>query len=113
MMRERPVVSLPSRHSNPFATCWTRPGALAFQFAADESAEQVIARFVAAAERGQIVGPHGSGKSTLLETLRPLFTAAGWNVAVVTLRDGERRLPSGFLNRALAAPLPLVIVDGY
>jgi ABC-type branched-subunit amino acid transport system ATPase component len=104
---------LPSRHSNPFATCWTRPGALAFQFATGEGAEQLIAQFKAAGGRGAILGPHGSGKSTLLATLQPLFAAAGWNVAMVTLRDRERRLPRGFLRAALCAKRPLVIVDGY
>ena len=24
--------SVPSRHDNPFATCWTRPGAIPFRF---------------------------------------------------------------------------------
>ncbi|MGE3240929.1 MAG: hypothetical protein AB7G28_22985 [Pirellulales bacterium] len=107
------ISSLPSRYSNPFATCWTRPGALPFQFAAGESAEQLVARFAAVGGRGEIVGPHGSGKSTLLEALKPQLAAAGWSVAAVTLRDGERRLPRGFLRQALAAPRPLVIVDGY
>jgi hypothetical protein len=104
---------LPSRHSNPFATCWTRPGAIAFQFADGESAEQLVARFEASGWRGAIVGPHGSGKSTLLATLQPHFAAAGWNVAMVTLRDRERRLPRGFLRASLRAERPLVIVDGY
>jgi hypothetical protein len=112
-MRECAEKNLPSRHSNPFATCWTRPGALRFQFGTGESAEELIERFVAAGERGQIVGPHGSGKSTLLETMQPLFAATGWNLAVVAVREGERRLPSGYLNRALSVPRPLLIVDGY
>lgn len=108
------AISLPpSRQSNPFATCWTRPGAIPFCFAAGESAEQIVARFAATGGRGEIVGPHGSGKSTLLEALKPQLAAAGWNVAEVTLRDGARRLPRGFLRRALAEPRPLVIVDGY
>lgn len=111
--------SPPSRYKNPFATCWTRPGAIAFQFDGGESAESLLTRFEQGRCRGEIVGPHGSGKSTLLETLRPHWIAAGWNVATITLRAGERRLPMEFLRRSLAAafPLesgrPLVIVDGY
>ena len=62
-------VCRPSRHTNPFATCWTRPGAIAFHFPPGESAEQLVARLAADNWRGEIVGPHGSGKSTLLETL--------------------------------------------
>ena len=38
---------IPSRHSNPFATCWTRPGALAFRFANGESAAALVERLVA------------------------------------------------------------------
>lgn len=105
--------SLPSRHSNPFATCWTRPGALQFQFADGESAGQLVARFETAGGRGAIVGPHGSGKSTLLVALLPHLAAAGWCVATVTLRDREGRLPRGFLRAALRAERSLVIVDGY
>jgi len=112
-MREQVHVSLPSRHSNPFATCWTRPGALAFQFAAGENAEQLVARLEAAGGHGAIIGPHGSGKSTLVATLKPYLAAAGWHVAAVSLRDSERRLPRGFVQRACSQPRPLVIIDGY
>lgn len=104
---------MPSRHSNPFATCWTRPGALEFQFMAGECAERVVARFEAAGGRGEIVGPHGSGKSTLLAALKPYFSAAGWSVAAATLHDKERDLPRHFLADALLRPHPLVLVDGY
>jgi len=105
--------SLPSRYTNPFATCWTRPGAIPFQFPAGDSAAQVVERLAAANWRGAIVGPHGSGKSTLIAALRPELSAAGWHVAVIALRDGQRRLPAGLLQSALAADRPLVIVDGY
>jgi hypothetical protein len=104
---------LPSRHSNPFATCWTRPGALPFQFPAGKSAEQLVERLAAAGWRGEIVGPHGSGKSTLLESLKPHLIAAGFHVTAVALHDGERRLPLNFPSRSLAFLRPLVIVDGY
>ena len=104
---------LPSRHANPFATCWTRPGAIAFQFPAGESAEQLVAKLAAANWRGEIVGPHGSGKSTLLETLKPHLAAAGRSVSAITLRDGQRRLPAEFFRKSLASSRPLVIIDGY
>src|SRR5262245_23842279 len=102
----------PSRFNNPFATCWTRPGALEFQFVDGESLDGLMTRFAAASWRGEIVGPHGSGKSTLVETLKPHLAAFGFNVRAITLRDGERRLPSNFLRESLATVRPLVIVDG-
>ena len=106
-------LDLPSRYGNPFATCWTRPGALDFIFPPGQSAEQLVARLAAANWRGEIVGPHGSGKSTLLETLKPHFAAAGRCVAHFTLRAGQRRLPWDRISTALASSLPLMIIDGY
>jgi len=103
----------PSRHTNPFATCWTRPGAMAFQFPPGESAERLVAKLAAADWRGEITGPHGAGKSTLLETLAPLIAAAGRSVATITLRDGQRRLAKRLLSRSLASSRPLVIIDGW
>jgi hypothetical protein len=105
--------SLPSRHGNPFATCWTKPGALAFRFPCGESAERLIDRLAANSWWGEIVGPHGSGKSTLLETLKPLLAGAGRDLVAIALRDHQRRLPRGFVQRILATSHPLVIVDGY
>jgi hypothetical protein len=83
----------PSRHDNPFSTCWTKPGALPFQFSRGETATGLISRFAAQNWRGAIVGSHGSGKSTLLEALKPALAAAGCRVLSIMLRDGERRLP--------------------
>lgn len=103
----------PSRFGNPFATCWTRPGALTFQFPAGQGAGQLLQQLAANNWRGAILGPHGSGKSTLLETLKPLLRDAGHTVASVILRDSQRNLPRGWLRDSLASSLPLVIVDGY
>jgi len=112
--------TIPSRASNPFATYWTRPGAIPFHFPAGISVEQLIARLATLNWRAAIIGPHGSGKSTLLETLKPLLTEAGHRVAAITLRDGQRSLPSDYLG-ALATQAKrqqkpqqtLAIVDGY
>jgi hypothetical protein len=103
----------PSRHDNPFATCWTKPGALAYRFPNGGSAEQLVAQLAAQNWRGEIVGPHGSGKTTLLATLLPALTAAGRHVTAIALHDRRRWLLGGFLRRALCVPQPLVIVDGY
>src|SRR5207244_3306778 len=83
----------PSRRDNPFATCWTRPGALPFRFADGENAERLIAKLAVQSWFGAIVGPHGSGKSTLLETLKPALVASGIYVTSISLHDGQRRLP--------------------
>lgn len=104
---------VPSRHDNPFATCWTRPGAIAFRFADGLNVEQLISRLAVRDWRGAIVGPHGSGKSTLLETLRPALVGAGWCLHAVALRDGQRRLPRDFWPRLPNGGQLLVIVDGY
>jgi hypothetical protein len=103
----------PSRHANPFATCWTLPGALPFQFPTGVSVEQLVVQLAANNWRGEIVGPHGSGKSTLVETLRPHLAAAGRSLACITLREGQRRLPADFVRKSLAFARPLLVVDGY
>src|SRR5688572_1019538 len=88
--------SPPSRHSNPFATCWTRPGAIPFQFSDGESTTSLIARFESQRWRGAIVGPHGSGKSTLLESLKLELFAGGRHIHFVQVHNGQRRLPVEF-----------------
>lgn len=103
----------PSRYTNPFATCWTRPGAIPFRFPRGDSAELTVERLAALHWRGAIVGPHGSGKSTLLAAVGPLLAAAGRQVHAVTLRDGQRRLPTAFLARALQSDRAVIVVDGY
>ncbi|TWT36400.1 hypothetical protein KOR34_13050 [Posidoniimonas corsicana] len=60
---------IPSRDSNPFATCWTRPGALPFLATGGVSVEACVAQLMSSDWRGQILGPHGSGKSTLLKAI--------------------------------------------
>jgi hypothetical protein len=108
----QPPPAPPSRRDNPFATCWTRPGRIAYQFVAGESVEHLVAKLAAQNWRGAILGPHGSGKSTLLETLRPAIIAAGKDVQTIALHDGQRRLPSAFFPRPITPHLVLII-DGY
>lgn len=111
--------NLPSRESNPFATCWTRPGAIPFQFPAGDSADELVARLAANGWWGEIVGPHGSGKSTLLEALKPKLRDAGFTIESIQLRDGQRRLPAEFFKWASEMASnsqdakTLLIVDGY
>ena len=100
----------PSRSDNPFATCWTRPGALAFRFQDGQSLEQLVAKLAAQSWYGQIIGPHGSGKSTLLAALIPALAAAGRPARELELSRGSRRLP-----RNLPAPGDdeIIVVDGF
>lgn len=124
----------PSRRSNPFATCWTRPGALSFQFPEGRSARQMISQLAAHNWLGQIVGPHGSGKSSLVATLVPEIVAAGRQVKLLSARAGElydcaappsdsalrhqehgpASLPLSRSRVLQVAPgLPVVIVEGF
>src|ERR1700704_2991931 len=86
----------PSRRDNPFATCWTNPGALPFRFNNDQSIEQLVEKLAAQQWRGAIVGPHGSGKSTLLESLKLAIVATGRSIQAISLRDGQRSLSRSF-----------------
>ena len=89
------MTSPPSRNANPFATCWTRPGALPCLASSSASVEGVLARLESAGWRGQIVGPHGVGKSTLMMALARLLSGRGLSVACCDLsRGGEPSAPS-------------------
>lgn len=109
-------LDIPTRHSNPFATCWTRPGAIPFDFTdlgADATA--IVDRLAASNWRGEIRGPHGSGKSTLLATLFPCIEERGWRSMLLTPRPPRRNIRFAEV-RAVAAgsdrPL-LLAIDGY
>jgi hypothetical protein len=101
-----------SRNANPFATCWTRPGAISYCFRNGDSASHLVARLAQNEWRGAIIGPHGSGKSTLLMTLIPLLQADGFQIHAITLRDRQRCLPARFLADA-PNERAILIVDGY
>ena len=103
----------PSRRDNPFATCWTKPGALAFRFADGQDAQQLVNKLAAQNWWGAIVGPHGSGKSTLLESLKPALIAADRRIIAISLHDGQRRLPRTFYDAIAADGNTQIILDGY
>jgi hypothetical protein len=98
---------------NPFATRFTRPGALEFLFPDGESAESLVARLRENAWQGEIVGPHGAGKSTLLATLIPQLAGVGRNVVHVTLHQGETGLPKTIDDWRAWTAATQVVVDGY
>lgn len=99
--------------SNPFSTRWTRPGAIPFVFPAGADAQTLIARLRASGWSGQITGPHGSGKSTLLAALAPALKEAGRLVELMTLHDGQRRLPKNLAALPELDAASVIVVDGY
>jgi hypothetical protein len=103
----------PYYRTNPFATRWTRPGAIPFQFPCAMTSDDVLQRLMEHGWQGAIVGPHGSGKSTLLATLLPALKAAGKHSIVVRLHNGERRLPLSRRELNQFGPADLVVIDGY
>lgn len=98
--------------TNPFATRWVRPGAIEFQFSADEKLTQVFDRLMANRGWGEIVGPHGSGKSCLLLTLAKEWEQRGRDVVMIELHDGQRRLPVPLGELACDGDT-LVCIDGF
>jgi energy-coupling factor transporter ATP-binding protein EcfA2 len=66
--------------SNPFATRYTRPGAIDYLFDRGQSLESLVGRLRDHGWWGAILGPHGSGKSTLLAALTPALETAGRRV---------------------------------
>jgi hypothetical protein len=101
----------PSRRDNPFATCWTKPGAIPFRFPEGKTTEQLVTKLAAQEWWGQITGAHGSGKTTLLATLIPALTAAGRQVHEIRLHNRTRSLFSEATE--IQGGRTLVVVDGF
>jgi hypothetical protein len=99
--------------SNPFATRFTRPGAIEFLFPAGDSALALVDRLRAHSWQGEIVGPHGVGKSTLLATLIEPLRSAGRNVVQATLHQDETALPAELDEWRSWGAATQVVVDGY
>jgi energy-coupling factor transporter ATP-binding protein EcfA2 len=109
------VTTQPERHpnANPFSTRFVRPGAVPFVFGPRQCAADVVRRFSELGWRAQIVGPHGSGKSTLVATLVEPLTEAMRPPCIFSLRDRQRRMPTGWVARARDASAGTIVVDGY
>jgi predicted ATPase len=99
--------------SNPFATRFTRPGAIEYAFPEGQDAKKLRARLEANGWWGQIVGPHGSGKSTLLHTLVAELEARGRTVVWFEQTQGERSLAATDEETLAWNATTQVIVDGY
>jgi hypothetical protein len=99
--------------SNPFATRFTRPGAIEFLFPDGDSALALVDRLREHSWQGEIVGPHGVGKSTLLATLIELLRSAGRNVVQATLHQDETSLPAALDGWRSWSDATQVVIDGY
>jgi hypothetical protein len=99
--------------TNPFATRWTRPGAIPFQFPNQLTLDELVGRFNRCDWRGAILGPHGSGKSTLLATLLPAIEAKSKHVVLFQLHDRQRRLPLSRQRLNQLGPTDVIVIDGY
>lgn len=106
-------MQIPSRNSNPFASCWTRPGALSYLTNTNDTLERLVERLAAHKWRGEIIGPHGAGKSTLLYALEPLLAAVGRQWVRVDIHD---RTPHAEWRQVCLTNLnahTLLVIDGY
>ena len=98
---------------NPFATRFTRPGAIGYLFPQGRSAVGTVDLLRNNNWWGEIVGPHGSGKSSLLAELLPLLEATGRRVNVYSLHQGDRTLPISKSDVAAWNADTQVAIDGY
>lgn len=100
------------RRSNPFATRFTRPGAL--RFAADNPSDiRGLCERFDQLHQAAIVGPHGNGKSTLLQTLLVELRERYAQVHLWRLQAG-RRVPLSLLGHILRCrDDSLTIIDGF
>ncbi len=74
--------------TNPFATCFTRPGEIPF---VDDLLDiSFLAKQVAESNRAlQIVGPHGSGKTTLTIEIARALMPRGFETTWLTIRKSS------------------------
>lgn len=98
---------------NPFSTRFIQPGAVAYLFEPESSADTLVERLREQQWWGEIIGPHGSGKSTLLAELQPELQAAGRHVSTFVCREGQRRLPIAADELRSWHAATQLVVDGY
>jgi hypothetical protein len=104
---------IPSRHDNPFSSCWTQPKNQAYQFPAGKSVDLLISHLENQGWWGQVLGPHGIGKSTLLTTLAWELNRRGYDIKTHPLRATGRPHRLEFADSPTARHKTIVLVDGY
>lgn len=96
--------SLHHFYDNPFATRYTKPGAIPFLFADGESCSEIVHDFERAGLQGQIIGTHGSGKSTLLYMIAEQLRRCSYNVRHLRIRPKE--------NGCFLMAMPFISTNG-
>ncbi len=99
---------------NPFATRFTRPGALPFLFNNGNRLESIVDAFHDCGFVCQIVGQHGSGKTTLTYALEPILRDNFHPIRRFTVR-GPRQFESSETLTPTRSPtrIPLLVIDGF
>lgn len=100
------IAAIPSRTTNPFATCWTRPSSVPYVPCSAASVADCLDSLRANNWRGQIIGPHGVGKSTLLRSIAAAASERGIPTVLVRADRGQRLTLTGSANQ-------LVLVDSF
>ncbi len=102
--------------TNPFATRFIQPGAIAYKRFDGGSVAELAQRFLElSSKRGSIVGPHGSGKSTLISSLVQEFKSHRPDLKIHQLRFSSNESTASSLNCSLRGwrHSEIVILDGY
>lgn len=111
MTRIAPPPRIASRDSNPFATCWTRPGALPFVATHGVDPAVVVDRLRKVRWVGRIAGPHGAGKSTLLRRMEPAILKLGREPTWFDLTDAG--FPKAMADVDSLCPGAVAMLEGF
>lgn len=102
----------PSRHTNPFSTCWVHPEAQKY-LETGVSIQRIVQRLQKLKWRGAIVGPHGVGKTTLLHTLLPKIEFVGKRCVLVEIRNGKSSQAMAAVRELTLDSETVLCIDGY
>ena len=112
-MADLPLSRILFMLSNPFATRFTRPGAIGYLFPAGQSVQNLVELLKGNDWWGEIVGPHGSGKSSLLAEFLPRIEGTGRRILQFSLHQGDRTLPVAKRDVNAWNNTTQVVIDGY
>jgi GTPase SAR1 family protein len=106
-------MTIPSRTSNPFATCWIDPQRAPLCVVEEQELEQLAVRLQERGWRGALVGPHGVGKTTLARALVGHLQPRGVPTIWRELHAGDQRQARDLFPPAETREGTLLVVDGY